>query len=125
MRHQSRRLKLITPRRFQGGGGGALSLLNPLNAPSPLKPFSPGSAKELVSGGGISAASGIASAPVPVPAPPISAAAAEVINAQQDVAKQNLIKKSVKKTVFAGDTGAYAHGAMSGPGGGPASYKKG
>ena len=38
---------------------------------------------------------------------PVSSAAAEVIAAEHDIAQQNLLKKSVKKTILAGDTGGF------------------
>jgi hypothetical protein len=66
----------------------------------------------LFKGGGSSQAAAIQSAPVPTPAPPVTSSAAEVIQAENDIAKQNLAKKSVKKTIFAGDT----HSMMGGPG---------
>jgi hypothetical protein len=79
------------------------------------------------SGGGNSQAQQIQSAPVPTPAPPVTANAAEVIQAENDFAKENLLKKSVKKTIFAGDTGGFMPGGgnMQGnaPGQPPASYK--
>ena len=69
----------------------------------------------LFKGGG--GASAIQSAPVPTPAPPVTSSSAEVIQAEQDTAQQNLLKKSVKKTIFAGDTGGYKPGgAQPGPG---------
>jgi hypothetical protein len=61
---------------------------------------------------GGSPAPAIASAPVPIAAPPVTGTSAEVIQAQQDYASQNLLKKSVKKTIYAGDTG----GGMKKPG---------
>ena len=77
-------------------------------------------------GGGGAPAQQIAQAPVPTPAPPVTATAAEVIQAEQDLAQQNLIKKSVKKTIMAGDTGGFVPGA-SNPANAPAApatYKK-
>lgn len=72
-------------------------------------------------GGGGQQASAIQSAPVPTPAPPVTASSAEVIQAEQDTAQQNLLKKSVKKTIFAGDTG----GGMrpGGPGSNPTGFR--
>ena len=58
-------------------------------------------------GGGSSGAQAVASAPVPTPAPPVTADDPAVIQAEQDLAQQNLIKKSVAKTILAGDTGGY------------------
>jgi hypothetical protein len=58
-------------------------------------------------GGGGNAGAGIDSLPVPLPAKPITSANPEVIQAEQDYAKASLLKKSVKKTIFAGDDGGY------------------
>ena len=57
--------------------------------------------------GGGNTQQAIQAAPTPVKAPPVTTSSAEVIQAQQDLAQQNLMKKSIKKTVFAGDTGGY------------------
>jgi hypothetical protein len=35
-----------------------------------------------------------------------------VIQAEHDIAQANLLKKSVKKTIFAGDTGGFGAGAF-------------
>lgn len=59
-------------------------------------------------GGGPSPAQQIASAPVPIPAPPVTNAAPEVMQAQQNEARANLLRKSIKSTIFAGDTGDYS-----------------
>jgi len=67
--------------------------------------------------GGGSPAAAVQAAPTPVTAPPVTTSSAEVIQAQQDVAQQNLMKKSIKKTVFAGDTGGYK--GMPGAGAAP------
>ena len=61
-------------------------------------------------GGGSSGAAATQSAPVPTPAPPVTADNQSVIAAEQDMARQNLIKKSVKNTILAGDTGGYVAG---------------
>ena len=77
-------------------------------------------------GGGSSAAQQIQSAPVPTPAPPVTASSAEVIQAEHDLAQQNLMKKSVKKTIFAGDSGGYQLNTNAGGDGSkatPTSYK--
>jgi hypothetical protein len=58
-------------------------------------------------GGGGQTAQMIASAPVPTPAPPVTSNNASVQQAEQDMAQQNLLQKSVKKTILAGDTGGY------------------
>lgn len=67
--------------------------------------------------GGGGGAQAIASAPIPTPAPPVTANSAEVIQAEQDTAQQNLMKKSVKNTIYAGDTGGYKPGVQQPPGG--------
>lgn len=76
-------------------------------------------------GGGGSPAQAIQQAPVPTPAPPVTANSAEVIQAEQDLAQQNLLKKSVKNTVHAGDTGGFNPANSSTPGApaNPASFK--
>lgn len=56
----------------------------------------------------------VAAAPVPAPAPPVTSDAPEVVQAEMDMAKQNLLKTSINKTILAGDTG----GPM-GPGAAP------
>lgn len=58
-------------------------------------------------GGGSSQAASIDSLPVPLPAKPITSANAEVIQAEQDYAKAQFLKKSINKTVMAGETGGY------------------
>lgn len=58
-------------------------------------------------GGGPSPAQQIAAAPVPLPAPPVTSTDPSVIQAEHDLAQQNLLKKSVKRTVLAGDTGGW------------------
>lgn len=49
-------------------------------------------------------------APTPVPAAPVTSDSAEVLASQHDLSMQNLMKKSVKKTIFAGDTGGWTAG---------------
>ena len=61
------------------------------------------------SGGG----GGIADATVPVAAPPVSSSDAAVIAAEQDMARQALMRKSVRHTILAGDTGGYHPGAAN------------
>lgn len=56
-------------------------------------------------GGGGGGAQAIQSAPVPTPAPPVTPDAPAVIAAEQEQAQANLLKKSVKKTILAGDVG--------------------
>ncbi len=58
-------------------------------------------------GGGSAAAQQIDSAPIPTPAPPVTPNNQSVLMAEHDMAAQNLLKKSVAKTIFAGDTGGY------------------
>lgn len=58
--------------------------------------------------------------PVPTPAAPITAANAEVLQAQNDFARANLLKKSVRKTIVAGDTGGFNPRAQNSPMGGGA-----
>lgn len=58
-------------------------------------------------GGGGKQAQAIQSAPVPLPAPPVTQDNQAVVQAQHDLSQANLLKKSVKKTIFAGDTGGY------------------
>lgn len=57
-----------------------------------------------------SAASSIDSAPIPVPAPGVSAASEAVLLAEHDYAAANMLKKSISKTIIAGDTGGYGKG---------------
>ena len=57
--------------------------------------------------GGGGGAQQVAAAPTPTPAPPVTSSQAEVIQAEHDVAQQNLMKKSIKNTVYAGDTGGF------------------
>jgi hypothetical protein len=65
--------------------------------------------------GGGSPAQAIQAAPTPVTAPPVTTSSAEVIQAQQDYAQQNMMKKSIKKTIMAGDTGGYKGMPPTGP----------
>lgn len=69
-------------------------------------------------------ANAIDSLPVPVPQPPITAANPEVLAAQSDFEKANLLKKSVKNTILAGDTGGFFKGEGGYPGS-PASATQG
>ncbi len=61
----------------------------------------------LMSGGGGAPAQQIAQAPVPLPAAPVTQSDPSVVQAEHDLAQQNLLKKSVKKTIVAGDTGGW------------------
>ncbi len=45
---------------------------------------------------------------VPTPTPPISATATEVVQAGEDLRRQELMKKNIKRTIFAGDTGGWS-----------------
>ncbi len=86
---------------FQFGGGGVPRFLDPIGL------FKKSS----------NPAASIQSAPVPLPAPPVGADNQSVVQAEHDLARQALGKKSVKKTIFAGDTGGY--GAVNSPMGKP------
>jgi hypothetical protein len=76
--------------------------------------------------GGSSSSPAIASAPTPTPAPPVSSTNQQVVQAELDTARQNLMKKSIKNTIYAGDTAYKAGevGSPGNPGSGPSSYKK-
>lgn len=50
---------------------------------------------------------------VPVASPPVSSSDAAVIAAEQDMARQALMRKSVRHTILAGDTGGYHPGAAN------------
>ncbi len=76
---------------FQFGGGGASRFLDPLG---------------LFKKSGNQAAA-IAGAPVPMPSPPVTQNNEAVVQAEHDLARAGLAKKSIKNTVFAGDTGGY------------------
>lgn len=58
-------------------------------------------------GGGRSQAQQIAAAPTPLPAPPITPNNEAVIQSEHDIAQAALGKKSVRKTIIAGDTGGF------------------
>lgn len=60
---------------------------------------------------GRSQAQQISQAPTPLPAPPITQSNDAVIQAQNELAQQALGKKSVRKTIIAGDTGGWKAGA--------------
>lgn len=85
-------------------------------------PYWPKHSMRFFGGGG---GSGIASAPIPTPAPPVTADDPSVIAAEHDLAKQNLLKKTVNKTILAGDTGGYMPGGVNTAGqtSPPTSYK--
>ena len=66
--------------------------------------FLPKSTMRFKGGGGASA---VAAAPTPTPAPPVSMSNSDVVQAQKDIAQQELLKKNIKKTIYAGDTGGW------------------
>ncbi len=66
--------------------------------------------------GGSSQAQQIQSAPVPLPAPPVTANNQAVLQAEHDFALQNQGKKSIRKTIVAGDTGGFQKPAATGSG---------
>jgi hypothetical protein len=72
-------------------------------------------------------ANAIASLPVPVPTPPVTAANAQVLDAEQNFAKQTLGQKTVSDTIYAGNTGGFRPGEQGYPGMpvAPKSFKKG
>lgn len=43
----------------------------------------------------------------PAVAPPASLSSAEALQSQQDLRQQELMRKSIKKTIYAGDTGGF------------------
>ena len=57
--------------------------------------------------GNNNAAQAVESAPVPTPAPPVTANDPSVIQAENDQAQATLLKKSVKRTIDAGDTAGF------------------
>ena len=67
----------------------------------------------------------IAQAPVAEPAPPVTTTSAEVLQANSDLRRQEMLKKSIRSTIKAGDTGGFSingpkpmGGAMPKPAGG-------
>lgn len=51
-----------------------------------------------------------------VTAAPVTMSNLDVVNASQDQMRQEMLKKSIKKTIFAGDTGGYRSGmGIGGP----------
>lgn len=49
-------------------------------------------------------------------AAPVTSSNLDVVNASQDQMRQEMLKKSIKKTIFAGDTGGYRPGmGIGGP----------
>jgi hypothetical protein len=49
----------------------------------------------------------IQQAPVPEPAPPVTQTASEVVQAGMDLRRQEMMKKNIRSTVKAGDTGGF------------------
>lgn len=74
-------------------------------------------------GGGGNQAGAIQSAPVPLPAPPVTENNKAVLMAEHDVAQSNLMKKSIKNTIKAGDTGGFTPQSPLGSGGPATGYK--
>ena len=80
-------------------------------------------------GGGGNQAQAIQNAPAPAASPPVTLGNSEVIQAEQDTARQALMKKGTKSTVHAGNTGGWFPGGPgAAPGanpnlGGPTSFK--
>lgn len=74
-------------------------------------------------GGGGNQAQAIQSAPVPLPAPPVTEHNQAVLTAEHDMAQQNLLKKSINKTIMAGDTGGWTAANPLGQGNAAAGYK--
>lgn len=65
-----------------------------------------------------------ASASVPTPAPPVTADNQAVLMAEHDMAQSNLMKKSIKNTIMAGDTGGFtAQNPLGNAGNASAGYK--
>ncbi len=58
-------------------------------------------------GGGGGQAQQIESAPVPLPAPPVTQNNAASLQAEHDYALQQQGKKSIRRTIVAGDTGGF------------------
>ncbi len=65
-------------------------------------------------GGRSKQAEQIEAAPIAMPAPPVTKDNQAVIQAEHDLAREALGKKSIKRTIFAGDTGGY--GGTGAPG---------
>jgi hypothetical protein len=61
-------------------------------------------------------AAAISSLPVPTPQPPITAANAEVLAAQQQYGKKLLSQFTIGDTIHAGNTGGYYPGEAGSPG---------
>lgn len=55
-------------------------------------------------------------APAPMPAPPVANTSAEVARAGADLRQQDMLKKNIRETVKAGDTGGFMPMAQQKPG---------
>ncbi len=73
------------------GGGSAKSGWDPLGFADKPKPVTPTPVDPLAN----------------VPAPPVTMSNLDVVNSQQDFLHQEMMKKSIKKTIYAGDTGGW------------------
>lgn len=100
--------RLIDPIGIGIGKGSPGSFLDPLNV------FGKASTAQ---------ADAISSAPVPTPSNPVSAANAGVVQAEHDFNQRNMLKKSMRKTIIAGDTGGYSPSSPLGAGGAAQGYK--
>lgn len=60
----------------------------------------------------------IQAAPIPSPSPPVTNTAKEVVQAGMDLRQQEMLKKNIRSTVKAGDTGGYGTGKKIKPAGG-------
>ena len=98
----------------------AFEWIDPLTAAAVENPLNP--VKQLVSNAkGVFAknngpANAIASLPIPVPQPPITAASPEVLAAQQNFLQKTQGQSTVSDTILAGNTGGYYPGEPGSPG---------
>lgn len=67
--------------------------------------------------GGSSAAQQIQSAPVPLPAPPVTPNNQASLQAEHDFALAQQAKNSIRKTIIAGDSGGYKPNTQAGAAG--------
>lgn len=70
-----------------------------------------------------SGAAAIDSAPVPTPAAPVSPNNPAAVQAEHDYSMANMLKKSVRKTIVAGDTGGFTAANPNGTTGPVQGYK--
>ena len=56
----------------------------------------------------------IQQAPVPTPAPPATTTSADTVAAGMDIRQQEMLRKNIKSTIRAGDTGGFMPGGMMG-----------